>query len=324
MYTHFFGLQERPFGLTSNLKYFLLTPKHQEALANLEYGLADGDGVTLLLGEAGTGKTTLLRKVLAEHLQRPSAAPVRWAYLNNPKLRPHEFFDSLAHAFGLSPGAARDKSAFLREFECNLAAYREKRGLTVLIVDEAQSLPDELLEEVRLLANIETETEKLLRIVLAGQPGLGNRLNEAALPQLKQRVGLRCTLPSLDLQESAIYIAHRLVLAGGDPGQCFSREAVMTIYERSRGILRTINVIADNALLTGFAADQRPVGRDIVLDVCRDFDLEAAQFHSPVASMRIVHGSTPAEPAGPTRVPSSVAADSGRWFSFPRLSLGRR
>ena len=160
---------------------------------------------------------------------------------------------------------------------------RQQGVLTVLVGDEAQSLPDDLLEEVRLLANIETDTEKLLHVVLAGQPALGGRLNEPGFRQLKQRIGVRCVLPPLDLRETAVYIAHRISLAGGNPGHVFSREAVIAIYERSGGIPRTINVICENALLTGYAADQRPVGQDIVLEVCRDFDLEGSSNRSVAA-----------------------------------------
>jgi general secretion pathway protein A len=184
-----------------------------------------------------------------------------------------EFFESVSHAFQIDPDVAHSKSKFLRALEHNLVQQQEKGILSVLVSDEAQSLPDDLLEEVRLLANLETETEKLLRVVLAGQPALGDRLNEPRFRHLKQRIGLRCVLPALDLQETAIYIAYRISLAGGDPARVFSRGAVMAIYEQSRGIPRTINVICENALLTGFAADERPIGPAIVMEVCRDFDL---------------------------------------------------
>jgi general secretion pathway protein A len=331
MYRKFYGLRERPFDLTPNLRYLLLTPKHQEALSNLEYGISTGNGITLIIGEAGTGKTTLLRELLAPHRPRPSVNAARWAYLNNPRLSPYEFFDSVAHAFQLNPDAARSKSRFLRELECNLTRHRDRGFPSVLVVDEAQSLPHDLLEEVRLLANIETQTEKLLRIVLVGQPALGDRLNEAGLLQLKQRVGLRCTLPPLDLRETAVYMAHRLVLAGGDPARCFSRDAVMTVYERSGGIPRTINVIAENALMTGFAADERPISSEIVLEVCRDFDLEAAGDGSPIrgraAGMPVTHDSTAPQSncaAGPANVLTAATSASGRWFSFPQLSSRRR
>jgi general secretion pathway protein A len=273
MYEHYYGLRERPFDLLSNLKYLLLTAKHQEALGNLEYGLSGSHGITLLLGEAGTGKTTLLRKALAPYMRNPAANPARWVHLSNPVLSRGEFFESLAHGFQLSPQAAGSKTRFLRELEEALVQHHGEGVASLLVIDEAQSLPTELLEEVRLLANIESDAAKLLRVVLAGQPVLGARLNEPNLFPLKQRVGLRTTLAPLSLHETAAYIAHRIWLAGGRPERVFAREAVLAVHERAGGIPRTINVICDNALLTGFAAEQRPVGRETVLDVCVDFDL---------------------------------------------------
>jgi type II secretory pathway predicted ATPase ExeA len=273
MYERFYGLRERPFDLSSNPKYLLLTPRHEEALGNLEYGLAAANGITVLLGEAGTGKTTLVRRALAPYMQRESARPGRCVYVINPALSRREFFECLAQGFQLGPEAARSKTTLLRELERRLAAHGRDGFTGLLVIDGAQSLPYELLEEVRLLANIESETDKLLRVVLAGQPSLGTRLNEPGLHQLKQRIGLRCVLLPLTLHETATYIAHRLSLAGGTPGEIFTRDAVLAVHERARGIPRTINVICDNALLTGFATDQRPVGPGIVLEVCADFDL---------------------------------------------------
>jgi type II secretory pathway predicted ATPase ExeA/uncharacterized protein involved in exopolysaccharide biosynthesis len=182
MYQDFYGVRERPFDLSSNPKYLLMTPKHQEALSNLAYGISSGNGITLLLGEAGTGKTTLLRKAVASQARSPFPhLPVRWAYLTNPRLSSSELLESLSHAFQIDPPFAGSKSIFLRALEQNLLHSHEQGILSVLVADEAQSLPDDLLEEVRLLANIETDTEKLLRVVLAGQPPLGDRLNEPGL-----------------------------------------------------------------------------------------------------------------------------------------------
>jgi general secretion pathway protein A len=321
MYQDFYGLRERPFDLTANPRYLLLTSTHQEALSNLEYGISTGNGITLLLGEAGTGKTTLLRKVLAPSIQPPSANPVRWAYVSNPTLNPYEFFDTLGHGFGLSRNAASSKSRFLRELERAFTEHRENGILSVLVVDEAQSLPYSLLEELRLLANIETDSERLLRVVLAGQPEFGHRLNEPGLRQLKQRIGLRCVLPPLALRDTAFYIGHRISLAGGNPARAFSRDAVMAIHERSRGIPRTINVICENALITGFAGDERPVGRETVLEVCRDFDLQAPtavltdRLRVPDGPM--VQGCAPSR-SGTAAAASSAAAGTpgGRRFSF--------
>ena len=154
-----------------------------------------------------------------------------------------------------------------------MLARHRAGGLTALVIDEAQSLPHELLEEVRLLANFETETDKLLPVVLAGQPELASRLEHEELRQLKQRVALRCDLSALDVRETASYIAGRIAIAGGDSPRIFTREAVQAIYERSAGIPRTISVICDNALLTGLAAGVRPVNLPLVLEVCRDFRL---------------------------------------------------
>jgi type II secretory pathway predicted ATPase ExeA len=199
---------------------------------------------------------------------------VRCIYLNNPTLTRVEFVEFLANAFGLSERAASSKTTLLAELEQVLLDRRARGIITALLVDEAQALPVELLEEVRLLANIETSTEKLLPVVLAGQPQLGQRLNDPALRQLKQRVALRCHLLPLDLKETAAYIAERVSIAGGDSATLFTKEAVELIHLCSYGIPRTISVICDNALVNGFAADRRPVGREIVEEVCKDFDLD--------------------------------------------------
>jgi general secretion pathway protein A len=154
-----------------------------------------------------------------------------------------------------------------------LEARRAADTITGLVIDEAQAIPDELLEEVRLLANIETATDKLLPIVLSGQPEIAERLNKPSLRQLKQRIALRCELGALDARETAEYVAGRIRIAGGNSTMVFTRQSVDLIFERSGGIPRLISVICDNALISGFAADRRPVSRDIIEEVCRDFDL---------------------------------------------------
>lgn len=273
MYKAFYGLRELPFELTTNPKYLFMTPRHREALSNLQYGLFSAKAVTVLIGEAGTGKTTLLRAALDSDRCRD----VRCVYLNNPALTRQEFVEMLARRFELSPAAAQSKTVLLTELEQVLRERRGRGEITALVVDEAQSLSSELLEETRLLANIETATEKLLPLVLAGQPELSTRLNDPSLRQLKQRVALRCDIPSFELPETAAYIASRIRTAGGEAARLFTREAVMLIHERSRGIPRTISVMCDNALLSGFALDRRPVDREIVLEVSRDFDLGEEQ-----------------------------------------------
>jgi hypothetical protein len=154
-----------------------------------------------------------------------------------------------------------------------LEAGRDRGEITALVIDEAQGMSGILLEEIRLLANHETTTRRLLPVVLAGQPELGTRLNETGLRQLKQRITLRCEVAPFQLRETAAYIGHRVRVAGGDAGRLFTREAVMLIHERANGIPRTISVICDNALLTGFALGRQPIDAAIVREVARDFDL---------------------------------------------------
>lgn len=273
MYQRFYGLRELPFELTSNPRYLFLTPRYREALSNLQYGLSSAKAVTLLVGEAGTGKTTLLRTALeSEHCRN-----VRCVYLNNPALTRDEFIETLARRFELGPGAALSKAVLLADLERVLRERRERGEISALVVDEAQSLSLELLEEIRLLANIETDNEKLLPLVLAGQPELSVRLNNTALRQLKQRVSLRCEISPFDLPETAAYIASRIRTAGGEASRLFTREAVIMIHEHSHGIPRTISVMCDNALVGGFALGRHPVDREIVLEVARDFDLRGPE-----------------------------------------------
>jgi general secretion pathway protein A len=269
MYESFFDLRERPFDLTPNPRFLIQTASHREALSNLGYGISSRKGITLLVGEAGTGKTTVIRTALARQLSR-----VHCVHLHNPALTRPEFIEMLGTRFELSPRACLSKAALLVELESLLRAREENGEPTVLIVDEAQSLPLDLLEEIRLLANIESNEGKAMSVVIAGQPELAERLNSHELRQLKQRVALRCQLRPLTVAESAGYIAGRIQVAGGIGPQVFTREAVELIHQHSGGIPRLISVLADNALLTAFAAGERPVSGRTVRDVCRDFDLD--------------------------------------------------
>jgi general secretion pathway protein A len=273
MYEKYYGLRERPFDLTPNPAYLFMTPRHREALATLQYGLSGRKGITVVTGEAGTGKTTLVNAALQAQRGHTPLARDCIACLNNPTLSQSDFIAYLAPAFGLSREAATSKARFLIELNRTVTDRHQSGGLTALIIDEAQNLPDDLLEEVRLLANVETGTEKLLQLILTGQPELGGRLNQASLRQLKQRVALRCVLSALDKTETGAYIAARIWIASGRDVKLFTPEAIDVIYDASRGIPRTISVVCDNALVAGFAMGERPVGRDIVLEVCADFDL---------------------------------------------------
>src|SRR3954462_1105573 len=282
MYQRFYGLRELPFELTPNPSFLFLSARHREALSNLEYGLSTAKPVTVLIGEAGTGKTTLLRAALESERCRK----VRCVYLNNPALTRDEFVETLARRFDLGPAAERSKAGLLAQLERVLRDRRTAGEITALVVDEAQSLSIELLEEVRLLANIETATQKLLPLVLAGQPELSDRLNDPALRQLKQRVALRCEIAPFDLHETAAYIATRVRTAGGEASRLFTREAVTLIHEFSHGIPRTISVMCDNALISGMALGRQPVDRGIVMEVSADFDLRPQEAEAAASDQQ--------------------------------------
>jgi general secretion pathway protein A len=303
MYERYYGLQERPFDLSPNPRFLCFTPQHREALVQLQYGLAGRPGITMLVGEAGTGKTTLIRAAL----QAANGASTI-VHLSNPTLTRTEFFEYLAAGFGLSTEAAMSKIHFLRELDKALNA--DFAPMLALVVDEAQSVPYELLEEIRLLTNAEANNGRSLAVALVGQPELARRLEEARLRQLKQRVVLRCELTALSLKDTASYISARVKTAGGEAIRLFTRDAVVAIHQHSAGIPRVISVICDNALVNGFAADQKPVGASIVTEVCRSLAL-------PNTTQRA------AAPAMPEPVPVAVAPQapmfstvSRRRFSF--------
>ena len=296
MYERFYGLSELPFELTANPKYLFLSGRHREALSTLQYGLFGAKSITLLIGEAGTGKTTLIRAALdSERCQH-----VRCIYLNNPALRPDDFVRLLALKFELGEEAAESKAVLLERLEALLRERRANGETTALVIDEAQSLSVELLEEIRLLANIETPTTKLLPLILAGQPELADRLESRDLRQLRQRVTLRCHLEPFDVKETAAFIASRLSAAGGVPSRIFTKDAVMLIHEQSQGIPRTISVLCDNALVNGMALECQPVTRTIVAEVCKDFRLNPRKQTSPL------HGQE-----GPLTEPLQGAAGDG-------------
>jgi len=272
MYERFFGFRERPFDLTPSPRFLVMTEGHREALSNLEYAISSRKGITVLLGDAGCGKTTIIRTAIDK---LPSQ--VRCVHVTNPALTREEFVETLATEFGLTGDAARSKATLLRELEKLLRLRRAQDETTVLVVDEAQSLSGELLEEIRLLANIETPDEKLLSVILAGQPELAEQLNQPALRQLKQRIALRCELKPLTVQETLAYLAGRIRAAGGVASRVFTREAATLLHGHSGGVPRIINVLADNSLLAAFAERTARVTSDLVTEVARDFNLARAE-----------------------------------------------
>jgi len=302
MYERYYGLRERPFDLSPNPRFLCFTPQHKEALVHLQYGLSGRPGITMLVGEAGTGKTTLVRAALQD-----SAGASTIVHLSNPTLTREEFFDYLARGFGFSDQAGRSKVHFLRELEQALASSAADRHVMALVVDEAQSVPYELLEEIRLLTNAEAATGRSLAVALVGQPELASRLDEPRLRQLKQRVVLRCELTPLSLKDTAGYIAGRVRTAGGEATRLFSRDAVVAIHDGSKGIPRIISVICDNALVNGFAADQQPVGAATIAEVCKSLSFASAG----------AGGSSAGEPPF-LREPMPVPAEAPMFAGFSR------
>jgi len=296
MYERFYGLTDRPFELTADTRYLFLTKRQREALSNLQYGLLSSRSLTLLTGEAGTGKTTLIRAALESERCRH----VRCIYLNNPVLRTDDFLRLLALKFDLGPESGESKSLLLERLERLLRERQAAGETTALVIDEAQSLSVELLEEVRLLANIETPSAKLLPLVLAGQPLLGARLEDPSLRQLKQRVTLRCELEPYDVAETGAYVASRIRTAGGEPSRVFSREAVRLVHQYSGGIPRTISVICDNALISGMALGRQPVNQAVVMEVVQDLHLTASKEHTssptPVMAPEVIYHNAVPQP----------------------------
>jgi general secretion pathway protein A len=272
MYKAFFGLTRNPFDLVPDPTCFVSTRRHNEALAALYYGVRWHKGFIVVTGEVGTGKTLLLRCLL--RLLRASK-DVAYAYLFNSRLAPTEFLQYIVSDFGL-PSAGKNKAELLLELGQLLVARGSKKLTTVLIIDEAHHLSEEILEEVRLLSNLETTDEKLLQIVLVGQPELDEKLDAVDLRQLKQRIALRAHLGSLDADETREYIERRLEIAGAEPGRkpIFSDEAIIAIFRYSQGLPRLINSISENALIAAYARQLPVVPAEIVDDVAREFRLD--------------------------------------------------
>jgi general secretion pathway protein A len=279
MYKAFFKLARNPFDLTPDPTYFVSTRRHNEALAALHYGIRRHKGFVVVTGEVGTGKTLLLRCLL--RLLKESR-DIAYAYLFNSRLSPSEFLQYILSDFGL-PASGKNKSELLLDLGQFLVSRGSKGLTTVLIVDEAHHLSEELLEEVRLLSNLETTDDKLLQIILVGQPELDQKLDSVALRQLKQRVALRAQLGPLDAQETKEYIEHRLRVAGaeGDPGHLFGPEAVAAVYRHSRGFPRLINTVCENALIIAYARQIPRITVDVVEDVAKEFRLDNTSLGEP-------------------------------------------
>jgi general secretion pathway protein A len=268
MYKEFFGLRANPFNVNPDPRYLFLTRHTEEALACLTYGIQSRKGFVLLTGEVGTGKTTLINKLL-EWLR---AQQVPTAFIFNSRMNVPQFLDYMMADFGI-PCDTRSKSQILlRLYNWLLERYRAGET-AVLIVDEAQNLADEVLEEIRMMTNLETFTEKLLQIVLVGQTELETKLKQPNLRQLRQRLTLRAKTHPLTSEETRAYIQQRLRIAGSNGQQIFDQESLAGIHRYSTGIPRVVNLICEHCLVSAFVDQQKVVTVGIVDAVARDFDL---------------------------------------------------
>jgi general secretion pathway protein A len=258
MYKNFFGFNERPFKLVPNPAYLFLSRSHEEALAHLTYAVIQGEGFMEITGEVGTGKTTLCRAFL-EHLDDDT----KTAYIFNPNLNSIELLKAINDEFDIPSDAdnAKDLIDTLNNF---LIEQKTQGKHTILLIDEAQNLTNEVLELLRLLSNLETAKHKLLYIILVGQPELKEKLNSHELRQLRQRISLSCRLIPLSLNDVRNYIQHRIHVASEKPGIRFADAAYRSIYNYSKGIPRLINIVCDRALLTAFGLDQKEITQKIV------------------------------------------------------------
>lgn len=269
MYTSYFGFREVPFSITPDPQLFYSNALYQEALATLFYGIKNKKGFIVITGDVGTGKTTLLRK-----LMRNLDAADHAVFIFNTHLSFLELLQLILLELGLAANKGKNKLAMLQELNQYLIDQLQKKHTVSLLIDEAQNLTDETLEGLRLLSNFETDKEKLLQIVLMGQPELDTKLNQPSLRQIKQRVAVRCSLEPLTKREVKDYIRHRVELAGYDGPQIFSDEAIQSIGYYSRGTPRLINILCDNALLTAYASSQKTVSADIIREIAYDLRLE--------------------------------------------------
>jgi general secretion pathway protein A len=271
MYKAFFNLKRNPFEITPDPSFLFPTGRHNEALAALYYGVRRHKGFVVLTGEVGTGKTLLLRCLLQLLKQ---SADVKYAYVFNGRLTPLEFLQYIAGDLGL-PAAGKNKSELLLQLAAYVVARGERKLTTVLVVDEAHHLSEEILEEIRLLTNLETAEEKLLQILLVGQPELDDKLDSNDLRQLKQRIAVRSHLASLNAEETKGYIECRLNLAGSaEPAKLLPEETVQAVHRYSRGIPRLINTICENALIAAYARQAASVTPEMIDNIAADFRLD--------------------------------------------------
>jgi general secretion pathway protein A len=269
MYNAFFGFDESPFSLSPDPAFLYKSPQHEEALANLIYGVQSRKGFIVLTGEVGTGKTTML-ECLRDYLE---AQRVEFAFTFNSKITPEQFFEMVAYDLDLRCSRLSKTEVLIALNEVLLQQAQQGRT-TVLMIDEAHNLDLDVLEEIRMLGNLENRRGKLLQIVLAGQPELDRKLDAPGLRNLKQRIVLRCTIDPLSEEQTTEYILTRLAKAGMPEQTVFSPELLADIHLRTQGIPRVINAVCDNLLLTSFAMESKVPSQEMLDEVCHDMRLD--------------------------------------------------
>ena len=286
MYKSFFGLKENPFNANPDPRYLFFTKQIEETLTGLMYGIQTHKGFITLTGEVGTGKTTLINRLLDWLRQRRA----RTAFLFNSRMNTNQLFDFILAEFEIACDSKSKSQQLMKLNHWLLERYRMGETV-VLIVDEAQNLTFPVLEEIRLLTNLETSTEKLLQIVLSGQPELEERLRLPELRQLRQRIMLRCKTAQLTKEETRDYISQRLKIAGASAESIFSPQALDTIHLYSMGIPRVINLLCEHSLVNAFVENQRPIQPKIIEGVAREFQLDEVEPIAPESGSTDIYNS---------------------------------
>jgi general secretion pathway protein A len=282
MYHSFFELRESPFNVNPDPRYLYLTKEIEEATAGLVYGIQSRKGFVTLIGEVGTGKTTLVNRLL-EWMRDQQ---IRAAFLFNSRVNSSQLLEFILADFGI-PCESRSKTQQLMKLNHWLLERHRAGETAVLIIDEAQNLTYPVLEEIRLLTNLETTTEKLLQIVLAGQPELEEKLKLPQLRQLRQRIMLRCKTSPLTKEQTHQYIAERLKIAGANGVPIFSQEAMDVVHRYSRGIPRVVNLLCEHALGNAYVEEQRPIQPSLVEQIAQEFQLHEVEPVAPPGSLAV-------------------------------------
>ena len=267
MYEKYYGFNNKPFEITPDPKFFYLSENHKEALAHLRYAIREGKGFTVITGEVGTGKTTLVHMILSTLDEN-----VRIANVFNPLMEPDDFLDYVCVDLGIREAGGGTRGQNITMLYHFLLECFERKDRVFLIIDEAQNLDKKLLEEVRLLTNLETAKNKLLHVILLGQPELNKTLADEKFRALKQRITTRYHLNALNFAETKEYILFRLKKAGARNLSLFDNGAVKAIYKYSKGIPRLINIVCDNALITGFSRDLNRIRKPVIQETIRDLE----------------------------------------------------